>query len=162
MSGAWLVETSVVTFWLMSVQLTVCSFTLAPGLADSKRPIRSRQNFSVFAEYSGTSSEISPSTAPEAEPSPDSSSSEPPQAASAIAQNAAASAAVTLVHFLMCPLSPGHERPSFYPAPPLGGASRPSFYPAPSLCGASSTIERLRWGGRSGSNPRALASPTAT
>src|SRR5919108_4340813 len=99
MSGAWLVETSVVTFWLMSVQLMVWSLTLAPGLADSNWLIRSRQNPSVLSEYSGTSSEISPSTLPEAEP-PDS-SSEPPQAATPIVQSATASAAASDVSFLI-------------------------------------------------------------
>src|SRR3954454_24050615 len=93
MSGAWLVETSVVIFWLMSVQLTVCSLTLAPGLAFSKRLMRSRQKPSVLSEYSGTSSEISPSTLPD-ELSDDDESS-PPQAANASEQSATASAAAS-------------------------------------------------------------------
>src|SRR5919106_3458404 len=110
MSGAWLVETSVVTFWLMSVQLTVCSSTVAPGLADSNCSIRSRQNFSVLAEYSGTSSEICPSTLPEDSP-PDSSSS-PPHAATPIAQSTTASAAAIQLVLLMTS-SPWPQRPSF-------------------------------------------------
>src|SRR3954452_16602779 len=101
MSGAWLVETSVVIFWLMSVQLTVCSLTLAPGLADSNWSIRSRQKPSVLSEYSGTSSEISPSTFPDEDP-PDF-SSDPPQAAIPIAQSTA-SAAVSDVNLVMAPL----------------------------------------------------------
>ena len=78
MSGAWFVETSVVIFWLMSVQLTIWSLTLAPGFAFSKPLMTSRHQPSVLSEYSGASSEISPSTFPDELPEELSS---PPQAA---------------------------------------------------------------------------------
>src|SRR5262249_25068537 len=60
MSGCWLVDTRVVIFWLMSVQLTVCRLPLPPGLAASKRVIRSCQKPFVLSEYSGTSRLIVP------------------------------------------------------------------------------------------------------
>src|SRR4051812_16653810 len=104
MSGAWLVETSVVIFWLMSVQLTVCSLTLAPGLADSKRLMRSFQKPAVLSEYSGTSSEISPSTLPDELPEEE--SSEPPHAANASEQTATATAAASDVILRMETVSP--------------------------------------------------------
>ena len=118
---------------------------MAPGVADSKRPIRSRQNFSVLAEYSGTRSEISPSTLPD-DASPDS-SSEPPHAPTTTLQSTTASAAATDVILLI-------------DTSPLATEAVVHYW-LPSLCVPSRTIERLRWGGRSGSNPRMPASPTA-
>src|SRR5436190_8766233 len=92
MSGAWFVETSVVIFWLMSVQLTIWSLTLAPGFAFSKPLMTSRHQPSVLSEYSGASSEISPSTFPDELPEELSS---PPQAANASEQTATATAAAS-------------------------------------------------------------------
>src|SRR3954453_8689446 len=103
MSGAWLVETSVVIFWLMSVQLTIWSLTLAPGLAFSNLLMTSRHQPSVLSEYSGASSEISPSTLPDDELSDELSS--PPQATNASEQSATATAAASDV-ILGMPTSP--------------------------------------------------------
>src|ERR1044072_1355216 len=92
MSGAWLVETSGVIFWLMSVQLTICSLTLAPGLAFSNLVMTSRHQPSVLSEYSGARSEISPSTFPDEPPEE---SSSPPHAAKVSEQSATATAAAS-------------------------------------------------------------------
>src|SRR4051795_9087378 len=102
MSGAWLVETSVVIFWLMSVQLTIWSLTLAPGLAFSNLLMTMRHQPSVLSEYSGASSEISPSTFPDELPDELSS---PPQAANASEQSATTTAAASDV-ILRMPISP--------------------------------------------------------
>src|ERR1044071_802588 len=92
MSGCWLVETSVVIFWLMSVQLTICSLTLAPGYFFSNALMTVFHHPSVLSEYSGASSEISPSTLPD-ELSDELSS--PPQAANASEHSAMATAAAS-------------------------------------------------------------------
>src|SRR5262245_25656002 len=109
MSGAWLVETRVVIFWLMSVQLTICSLTLAPGYFFSIPLMTFFHQPSVLSEYSGASSEISPATLPDELSEPLSS---PPQAANVNEQSATATAAASDVVLRMKTSPPGRRGPS--------------------------------------------------